>query len=126
MSCIIEAHISLTTCTLWLIILPSGTSKLSHEDRQNTISFFFVIQVLPASLNDDDLFWRTYTLFNSKNVKIEKSRSVVSKTSMGCENSITKIFKGDSNLLLRRQSYNCQTLPLAIMTSWQPLSHLLT
>lgn len=39
-----------------------------------TQSLFFVIQVLPTSLNNDDLFWRTYTLFNSKDVKIEKSR----------------------------------------------------
>lgn len=81
-----EAHTPLTTWKRWLAILPSGMSGLSHKDGHKTVSFFW-IQVLPTSLTNDDLFWRTYTLFNSKDARIEMPRPVVSITNMGCGNS---------------------------------------
>lgn len=58
------------------------------SQRQTKYNLLFLTPSFTNFLNNDDLFWRIYTLLNYKDIKIEKYRSVLSITSMGCENSI--------------------------------------
>ena len=75
--CVPEVCIPLTTCRLWLEILPWGMSQRGTEHSLSLLNTSFT----NFSESFCYLFWRTHTLFNSKDVKIEKkSRSVLFAT----------------------------------------------
>ena len=81
--CVPEVCIPLTNCRLWLEILPSGMSQRGTGHSLSLLNTSFT----NFSESFCYLFWGTHTLFNSKDVKIEKkSRSVLFATTPPVEN----------------------------------------